>query len=99
MARHLAAVHDLGVYDDVTRQFLAHEMGRAVLYLSPKGTAKWELHDDPQDIYIARSALALLTARYESGLLTYTDPEIPDDDALISHDTNGGTHDDSDPTA
>lgn len=64
-----------------------HLIGRAVLYLSNSvGRPKWVPFVDPQDLYIARSALALVRLRHQHGLLHYTDPEQPDDDAETGTD-------------
>ena len=58
-----------------------HEIGRACLFLSSDGKpGKWKPHQDPTDLYVARAALALVQIRHDNGLLTYVDPEQPDDD-------------------
>ena len=68
----------------VLSQRQPHEIGRAVLYLSATGRPGWKVHRDPQDLYIARAALALVQIRHENGLLAYVDPEVPDDDAVVA---------------
>lgn|SRR3990167_6032150 len=74
-------VSDSDLVKDASRQMSDPlVIGRADLYLSADGNPRWKPHTDPSDFYIARSALALLHARHDAGLLQYVDPENPDDD-------------------
>ena len=61
-----------------------HLVGRGVLYLAANGRPSWKPQNDPQDFYIARSALALVSLRHEHGLIAWTDPEQPDDDVVTA---------------
>lgn len=62
----------------------AQDIGRAILYLNNEtGRPKFVPQTDPNDIYIARAALALCQIRHENGLLEYVDKENPDDDEPV----------------
>lgn len=62
----------------------AQDIGRAILYLNNEtGRPKFVPQTDPNDIYIARAALALCQIRHENGLLEFVDKENPDDDEPV----------------
>jgi hypothetical protein len=67
--------------------YLDREKGlrRSIIYLPGDGTAAWVVQNDPSDHYRFSAALGLMQWRYEHGLLTYTDPEQPDDTRPAVH--------------
>lgn len=98
-----AGYKDLAIYDDELWALMPpplntldeferdQAMKRAILYLPGNGRYVWKEQKDPGDYYRFASALGLLQWRHDKGLLSYVDPEQPDNHPAVQvmHGTEG----------